>query len=333
MKKRNMSSRTRRETSFASGKRTPRSEERSMPRLVIAFALVVLAAFGLSGAVASAAEPPPDCTTSGPNVCADIVGDLATVSHSEPDAPHFVTYSSTVANGGPESATHVTADLKLTGGLVLVSATPSVGSCSVNAVPTCSLGRLAGGDTATINFTARVPLEEGPASATLTATFGEGDGPDADPTQDSVSSTANTTIADLSGTAASFVPKGASVSLTTDPTNTGVATAADPLIGEAVITTSPIATTASIDEVAAPFTCPRKVICRDGDWFDVSIPGTFDPPLAFTLRWGSTLQIISARCSSPTPNASELPCLTGVAKLRDGDYVATLISNHNGRMR
>ena len=332
-----------------------------MPRLVIAFALVVLAAFGLSGAVASGAEPPPDCTTSGPNVCADIVGDPATVSPSKPDEPpHFVTYSSTVANGGPESATHVTADLELTGGLVLVSATPSVGSCSVNAVPTCSLGRLAGGDTATIDFTARVPQEEGPASATLTATFGEGDGTDADPTQDSVSSTENTTIADLSGTAASFVPKGASVSLTTDPTNTGVATAADPLIGEAVITTSPIATTASIDEVAAPFTCPKKVICRDGDWFEASIPGTFNPPLAFplafTLRWDSTLipsslsvkkfaliytecldgcklQIISARCSSPTPNASELPCLTGVAKLRDGDYVATLISNHNGRMR
>src|SRR5918912_421210 len=320
--------------SFASGKRTLRSEERSMPRLGIAIALVVLAAFGLSGAVAWAASPNQKCTTSGPNVCADIVGDPATASPSKPDEPpHFVTYSSTVANGGPESATHVTADLELTGGLVLVSATPSVGSCSVNAVPTCSLGRLAGGDTATIDFTARVPLEEGPASATLKATFGEGDGPDADPTQDSVSSTANTTIADDSGTAASFVPEGASVSLTTDPTNTGVATAADPLIGEAVITTSPIATTASIDEVAAPFTCPRKVICRDGDWFDVSIPGTFDPPLAFTLRWGSKLQIISARCSSPTPNASELPCLTGVAKLRDGDYVATLISNHNGRMR
>jgi hypothetical protein len=329
-----------------------------MPRWGIAIALVVLAAFGLSGAVASAASPNQKCTTSGPNVCADIVGNPATVSPSKPDEPpHFVTYSSTVANVGPESATHVTADLELTGGLVLVSATPSVGSCSVNAVPTCSLGRLAGGDTATIDFTARVPLEEGPASATLTATFGEGDGPDADPTQDSVSSTENTTIADPSGEgSASSVPKGASVSLTTDPTNTGVATAADPLIGEAVITTSPIATTASIDEVAAPFTCPRKVICRDGDWFHASIPGTFDPPLAFPLRWdstlipsslsvkkfallytegldGSKLQIISARCSSPTPKASELPCLTGVAKLRDGDYVATLISNHNGRMR
>ena len=61
MKKRNMLSRTRRETSFASGKRTLRSEERSMPRLGIAIALVVLAAFGLSGAVASAASPNQKC--------------------------------------------------------------------------------------------------------------------------------------------------------------------------------------------------------------------------------------------------------------------------------
>jgi Domain of unknown function DUF11 len=344
-----------------------------MPRLGIAIALVVLAAFGLSGAVAWAASPNQKCTSSGPLVCADIVGKPATVSPSKPDAPHFVTYSSTVANDGKQSATHVTADLELTGGLVLDSATPSVGSCSVNAEPTeptCSLGRLAGGDTATIDFTARVPLEEAEACeasaeekkalATLTATFGEGDGPDADPTQDSVSSTECTTIDEISGSAASFVPKGRSVSLTTDPTNTGVATAADPLIGEAVITTSPFPTTASILEVDAPFTCPRNVICRDGDWLEASIPGTFRPPLApplaFTLRWdstlipsslsvkkfaliytegpGSKLEIISARCSSPTPDdASELPCLTGVAKLRDGDYVATLISDHNGRMR
>jgi Domain of unknown function DUF11 len=328
-----------------------------MPRWGIAIALVVLAAFGLSGAVASAASPNQKCTKCGPNVSADIAGDPATVSPSKPDEPpHFVAYSSTVANVGPRSVTHVTADLELTGGLVLVSATPSVGSCSVNAVPTCSLGKLARGDTATIDFTARVPLEEGLASATLTATFASDRRQGHRPRRDSVSSTENTKIKERSGSAASFVPEGASVSLTTDPTNTGVATAADPLIGEAVITTSPIATTASILEVDAPFKCPRKVICRDGDWLEASIPGTFDPPLAFTLRWdrtlipsslsvkrfamiyteglpGSKLQIISARCSSPTPKRSELPCLIGVAKLRDGDYVATLISNHNGRMR
>src|SRR4029079_7611487 len=155
---------------------------------------------------------------------------------------------------------------------------------------------------------------------------------------------------------ASFVPKGASLTLTTDPTDTGVATATDPLIGQAVITTSPTSTTALIDEVNVPLPCPKKVICRGGDWFHASIPGTFDPPLAFPLRWdstlipsslnakkfallytdcldGCTLQVITSKCSSATPPASELPCLRGVAKLPDGDWVATLLNSHNGYMK
>jgi Domain of unknown function DUF11 len=329
-----------------------------MPRWGSVIALVVLASLGLGGAAGSA-SPNEVCATNGPNVCVDIVGDPATVPPSEADSPpHFVSYSATVANGGPQAATHVTADLDLSGGLVLVSATPSVGSCSVGGEPTCTLGRFAGGATATIDFVARVPEMEGAASATLTASFDEtvNDGPTSDPKQDTVSSTEKTTIQVLSGTASSFVPEGASVSLTTDPTNTGVATPADPLIGQAVITTSPTAVTALIDEVAATLPCPKKVICRGGDLFHADIPGTFDPPLAFPLRWDSTLipsslnakkfallytaclegcelEVITSRCTSATPPASQLPCLRGVAKLPDGDWVATLISDHNGFMK
>jgi Domain of unknown function DUF11 len=325
--------------------------------------LIVLACAGaillLGGAVGSAASPNEMCATTGPNICVDIVGDPATVPPSEPGSPpHFVSYSAQVANGGPQSATHVTADLELSGGLVLVSATPSVGSCSVGGEPTCALGRLAGGATATIDFVARVPETEGTASAKLTAFFDEtaNDAPTPDPKQDNVSSTEGTTISALSGTASSFVPKGASVSLTTDPTGTGVATGTDPLIGQAVITTSPTATTALIDEVTLTLPCPKKVICRGGDWFHADIPGTFDPPLAFPLRWDSTLipsslnakkfallytacldgcalQVISNRCSSGTPRTAELPCLTGVAKLADGDWKATLLNDHNGWMK
>jgi hypothetical protein len=252
----------------------------------------------------------------------------------------------------------VTADVELTGGLVLVSVASSAGSCSVDGQPSCDIGRLTSGAEVTIEFQARAPEAEGEATATLTVSFDEhtNDNPAPDPKQDSVASTENTTVELPDGSASSFVPKGASVELTTDPTNTGIATAADPLIGQAIITNSPIATTALIDEVSAPFTCPKKVICRGGDWFHADIPGTFDPPLAFPLRWNSTLipssltpkkfallytacldgcelQVISKRCSSPSPASSELPCLTGVAKLSDGDYVATLISNHNGHMR
>ena len=48
---------------------------------------------------------------------------------------------------------------------------------------------------------------------------------------------------------------------------------------------------------------------------------------------GCPLEVITARCSSATPSASELPCLIDVAKLPDGDWVATLLNDHNGWMK
>ena len=322
--------------------------------------LVTLAFAGVAllGSAAGSGASTPVCSASGPLVCVDLVGTPATVPPSEADSPHYVSYVSHIFNNGNQTATHAAADVDLSGGLELVSATSSLGSCSVDAHPTCTLGRLASGAKATVQFVALAPETEGAATASLAVSFDErvNDGPASDPKQDSVTSTEDTTVKLPDGSAASFVPQGASVELTTDPSNTGIASAADPLIGQAIITNSPIATTALIDEISAPFSCPRKVICRGGDWFHAEIPGTFDPPLAFPLRWDSTLipsslspkrfallytaclngcelQVISKRCSSPSPASSELPCLTGVAKLSDGDYVATLISNHNGHMR
>jgi Domain of unknown function DUF11 len=319
--------------------------------------LVVLAFAGaaLFGSGTGSGASTPECSTSGPLVCADLVGTPATVSPSEAGSPHYVSYVSQISNEGSQAATHVTADVALTGGLELVSATSSLGSCSVDADPICVLGRLASGAKTTVEFVARAPEAEGSATATLTVSFDEraNDGPTADPKQDTVEASEDTTVSAESGAASSFVPKGASVSLTTDPTNTGVATATDPLIGQAIITTSPIATTASIDEETVNLPCPKKVICRGGDWFHADIPGTFDPPLAFPSRWDKTLipstltakkfallyteclngcpvQVITARCSSATPPASQLPCLSGVAKLADGDWVATLRNSHNG---
>ena len=320
--------------------------------LVLAFAGAAL----LGGGTSSGASTP-DCSASGPRVCVDLVGTPATVPPSD-DTPHYVSYVSHVSNQGNQTATHVTADVELSGGLSLLSVSSSLGSCSVEGQPNCVLGRLVSGGSATVAFVALAPEVEGDASATLTVSFDErtNDGPTSDPKQDTVKASENTTIEVLDGTAASFVPKGASLTLTTDPTDTGVATATDPLIGQAVITTSPTSTTALIDEVNVPLPCPKKVICRGGDWFHASIPGTFDPPLAFPLRWDSTLipsslnakkfallytecldgcklQVITSKCSSATPPASELPCLTGVAKLPDGDWVATLLNSHNGYMK
>jgi hypothetical protein len=319
--------------------------------------VLALAGVGLVGGGTGSGATTPECSDSGPLVCVDLVGTPATVPPSD-DTPHYVSYVSHISNEGNQAATHVTADVELSGGLTLDSVTSTRGSCSVDGQPNCVLGRLASGASATVAFVALAPEAEGAARATLAVSFDEraNDGPTADPKQDTVRASEDTTVEVLDGTAASFVPKGASLMLTTDPTDTGVATATDPLIGQAVITTSPVATTALIDEVTVSLPCPKKVICRGGDWFHADIPGTFDPPLAFPLRWDSTLipsslnakkfallytacldgcalQVISNRCSSGTPRTAELPCLTGVAKLADGDWKATLLNDHNGWMK
>jgi hypothetical protein len=321
--------------------------------------LIVLALAGVAlvGGGTGSGATTPECSDSGPLVCVDLVGTPATVPPSD-DTPHYVSYVSHISNEGNQAATHVTADVELSGGLTLDSVTSTRGSCSVDGQPNCVLGRLASGASATVAFVALAPEAEGAARATLAVSFDEraNDGPTADPKQDTVRASEDTTVEVLDGTAASFVPKGASLMLTTDPTDTGVATATDPLIGQAVITTSPVATTALIDEVTVSLPCPKKVICRAGDWFHASIPGTFDPPLAFPLRWDSTLipsslnakkfallytecldgcklQVITSKCSSETPSAGELPCLSGVKKLPDGDWVATLLNSHNGYMK
>jgi uncharacterized repeat protein (TIGR01451 family) len=300
----------------------------------------------------------PSCSATGPLVCVDLVGTPATVSPSDAGSPHYVSYVSHISNNGKQAATHVTADVALSAGLELVSATSSAGRCSAGAHPTCTVGKLSSGASATVELVAKAPSAQGTATASLTASFDEqaNDAPTPDPKQDSVSTSELTTVSSQSGTASSFVPEGASVELTTDPTDSGVATATDPLIGQAIVTTSPIATIASIDEVALSLPCPKKVVCRGGDWFHAEIPGTFDPPLAFPLRWDKTLipsslnakrfalvyteclngcklEVITSKCSSDMPPASELPCLSGVAKLPDGDWVATLRNNHNGYMK
>jgi hypothetical protein len=320
------------------------------------FATVVLCAslgiVSLAGGVArSDATPNQVCTETGPLVCVSVTGTPATVPPSSSVSPHYVSYSGTVANQATSTVTHATATVNLSGGLSPVSATSSAGSCTTTgSAATCVLGNLASGASATIDVTAMTPTGDTSAGATLTVSFDErfNDSPSPDPKQDTVSSSASTTVGVVSGSASSFVPQGASVELSTDPTDTGVATSGDPLVTEAAITHAPASVTALIEEVATPFTCPKHVLCRGGDWLHASVPGTYDPPLAFTLRWDATLvpkgmnakkfAVIYTECLDGCPlqivtaSSAGYPHLTNVTKLPDGDWEATLVNDHNGYM-
>ena len=121
--------------------------------------LIVLALAGVAlvGGGTGSGATTPECSDSGTRVCADLVGSPATVPPTDAESPHFISYVSHISNDGNPSATHATADVDLSAGMVLVSASTSVGTCSVAGQPTCVLGRLASGAKATVEFVAQAP--------------------------------------------------------------------------------------------------------------------------------------------------------------------------------
>jgi hypothetical protein len=321
---------------------------------IAAVSLVLIGGAGVSGAQGSE-----ECATSGPLVCVSASATPQTVSPSRTESPTYLSYAVAVANRSRNNVAHTTLTASLPSGSSLVSTDSGVGSCAASDSGglVCNLGSLASGSVARIDVVVTAPMTEGTAVATFAVSFDEGpnDNGSSDPKQDTISTTEAITVAATSGSASSFVPEGASVELSTDPTGTGVATLGDALLADAMITSSPTALTASIEEVAGPLKCPKGVVCRRGDWVQATIPGIFDPPLSFTLRWdkslipralsarkfalllteclnGCPLQIVSSRCPSATPPQSALPCLWNVASELDGDWVATLFNNHNGFM-
>lgn len=84
------------------------------------------------------------------------------------------TYTATVTNNGPSASTNIalTATIPSTG--VLVSATPSVGTCSTGSIISCDLGGLAKGAASTIVFIVQ-EISAGTAKMTVQASGSEND--------------------------------------------------------------------------------------------------------------------------------------------------------------
>jgi hypothetical protein len=316
--------------------------------------LVLLALAFVCTLAVPGAQGSEGCSASGPLVCLSVTASPQTVSPSRPGSPTYISYAVLVSNDSGNTVNHVTLTGSPPGGSGLVSVTPSVGTCASSGL-SCALGSLRNGATASAEVVVTAPAATGDALATFTVSFDEGpnDNGGSDPKQDTVSTTETVTVAATPGVAASFVPEGGSVDLSTDPSGTGIPTTGDPLLADAAITAAPTSITALIEETSGPLSCPKGVVCRRGDWLQAAIPGTFDPPLAFLLRWdkslissgfsakksavllteclsGCPIQIVKARCASATPALSELPCLWNVVRKADGDWVTTLFNSHNG---
>ncbi len=334
-------------------------KRRTTPRRRGLAAATVVVALGLLGGTASPASAASACATTGPLICIDVVGTPGSVSPSTVLSPTFVSYGVTITNRAPSTATHLTLKDTLPAGSTLVSATPSTGTCgSAAGVVTCTFGSLASNGQVTATVLVQAPATTGAVANTATASFDEraNDAPAADPKQDTVTVSEPTTVQAIAGSAASLVPSGQEVRIDTDPTGVDVASPQDANIGKARVPASehpPVR--ATLNEEIAPFTCPKKEVCRDGAWLHAEIPGTFSPALEFELHWSKTLvpakqsvknlsvlhtdclvtcpvEIVARRCTSSTPLLGELPCLSGVAETAT-EFRATLHSKTNGYMR
>jgi uncharacterized repeat protein (TIGR01451 family) len=103
--------------------------------------------------------------------------DLAISKSGSPDpvtVGNPLTYTITVTNNGPSTATGVTTSDTLPVGLTLVSATASQGSCSGTATIICNLGVLSKGASATITIVV-TPTQAGGISNTASVTANEAD--------------------------------------------------------------------------------------------------------------------------------------------------------------
>jgi uncharacterized repeat protein (TIGR01451 family) len=322
-------------------------------------AAVVLAvsAVLLLPSLASAAET---CATAGPDVCVDVAHTPDSVSAAAPGSLTYAQFTTVVRNRGASTVTHVRLIDRLPAGTELTSLAVSRGSCTTAAdTVACELGRLATGEQATLALSVRIPTDTGQIANSVTASFDErtNDGPTADPKQDTVNATDPIAVTSEEGAVVSWIPAGVAADLTTDPSGAGVATAGQPVVANVHVPAQPTGRVASLARIGGAFICPRKEVCRGGDWMEATVPGTFtDAPLEFGLRWdvsllarkqsirnlavfhtacldGCPVETITQRCSSGTPAAFEQPCLWAVKEEQDGDFSAVLIRDHNGYMR
>jgi uncharacterized repeat protein (TIGR01451 family) len=155
-----------------------------------AFTLVVEVAPGATGAIVngvtigSATSDPngSNSSTSAPGIVTLPASADLTIAKTTPStsvtAGSNVTYTITVGNSGPSTATNVTVNDTLPAGLQFVSATSSQGTCNAASPVVCNLGTLLVGANATVTLVATATGSSGTVSNTATATSPESTGPD-----------------------------------------------------------------------------------------------------------------------------------------------------------
>ena len=288
-----------------------------------------------------AAQSASGSTAAPPTVTATIAGAPDPVTAGEP-----VRYLTKLSNNGPATITHVELALPVPTGMSVVSATPSVGACTVQAGEAdCQIGTISAGGSATVSVIATTPSQAGGVNVTArwTADIGQDD-----PHQYVVTGT-TTVAAQSPDLVAGYVPPTGDT-LTTDP-GTG-ATASNPQVTAATIPSTPDGTPASLAESNASSpadACAAGAKCF-GQISTITIGQSFSPgdPLRFVFvldatevaKHGTAAKIPMYHDGVLVPNciggpgiAAPDPCVQSRTKLATKDVQIVVLSSTNGRWR
>lgn len=149
------------------------------------FTLVVEVASNATGTVINGANATSDATdgnsgnstsSSGAVTLAPPDADLnvtKTTTSTQAFTGSNITYTITVANAGPSTATNVVVTDTLPAGLTFVSANPSQGTCNAASPVTCNIGTLLNGASATITLVANVTATSGTITNSASASATE----------------------------------------------------------------------------------------------------------------------------------------------------------------
>jgi uncharacterized repeat protein (TIGR01451 family) len=305
----------------------------------------------------------------GSKLCLEISHSPANVSFVAPNS--FVTYTVTVSNPGPTTATKVVLTDRLDPATrAVVSTLPSGCTASSDLITiTCSLGSVkpTGSAPRTLRFTAQMPASaahtENVASISYDARANDKQDNPNDPTNESFSLPPDVIeVKAIEDIANSDLPNGLRLTLNTDYDNTG-ATLQDPQTAKFTLLNripNGFSTTAVVDDDVpdAGFVCPTGLKCPTGGWVQAVVPGPlglldpFAPPSEFKIEIRhDASQIPSGLTESkyvllhdnPALPAYEQisrrcssnapPCIDDVKKLAGGDFVITATVTGNFRWR
>lgn len=149
------------------------------------------------------------------------------------------TFAATVSNAGPSAATNVALTAMPPSAGVLLSATPSSGTCSIGAVIACNLGNIASGASSTVQF---VVLEDTPGSTTF-ATQASGSETDPNPANNNATATATVTgatynlVPTITAISPAAINSGSNDTVIT-LTGTGFSTSSTILLGSSPLSTT-----------------------------------------------------------------------------------------------